>query len=114
MKENLVDFSDPERVIVSFGSQREALIDGIRHNLLTVTVKLCAQGIIPKETYEKASNEMHTPTIRTMEVLDAVESKMRIQPSIFTKFIHILESEPFLHTLADLLIKSYSKWSIKF
>ena len=104
-----MDFSDSERAIASFKSQREALIDGIRHNLLTVTVKLYAQGIIPKETYEKALNEMHTSTIRTMEVLDAVESKIRIQPSVFTNFIHILESEPFLCTLSDLLVKSYCK-----
>ena len=95
----------------TFRSQREALKDIISNDLPSMTNKLYAQRIISKETYDKALNEMHTPTIRTMALLDAIESKITAEPLNFIKFISILNSEPYCHDLADMLIKNYCKSS---
>ena len=103
------DFSDPDRAVSSFISQRGALNDMISNDLVNVANKLYAQNIIPQGTYENATYKMHTPTERAVELLNAVESKIRTVPTIFTKFISILESEPYFEQLADSLVKSYRK-----
>ena len=106
------DFSDPNRAVSSFISQRGALNDMISNDLDNVANKLYAQNIIPQGIHSKASYKMHDPTTRTMALLGAVESKIRVEPSAFSKFISILESEPYFQSLADSLVESYRKCQI--
>ena len=90
--------------------QRETLKLIIRNDLSNITHKLYAKDIISEETYYRALNELCTTNIRTMEVLNALESKMRVESSIFTEFVNILESDPYTSSLADELIQSYSEF----
>ena len=108
-KPQLRDFSDPDRAVSSFISQRRAMTDMISNDLVNVANKLCEEGIIPQGVYKKALYEMHTPANRTVALLDAVESNIRVDPSVFTKFISILKSEPYFQSLADSLMESYRK-----
>ena len=44
---------------------------------------------------------------RGVTVLDSVQSKLKGEPSDFSKFVVILESEPYLRSQAEQLVKNY-------
>ena len=100
---------DSHKAVSTFRRLRETLNDIISNDLSNVTNALYARQLISNETKNKALNEAHTTTVRTIPLLDAVESKMRLKASIFAEFVHILDSEPYLHELADELVQSYCK-----
>ena len=103
---------DPNKAITSFLHNREDLRRILCAELLRVTGELYAKGIISTETHTKASHLMYTPDERSMILLNAVESKMRVESSIFTEFVHILESEPYTNFLANALVQSYSELAL--
>ena len=104
---------EPGKALQSFISQHQALQDIICHDLVSVAGKLYSRGIISHTTHSYATNpKVYTPEDRTTELLKAVESQIRVRPSIFKEFIFILESEPYTSSLADELIQSYSEFVI--
>lgn len=50
----------------------------------------------------------HTQAHRTLVLLNTIESRIAVDPAAFVKFVQILESEPHLNDLADLLIRDYN------
>ena len=71
-------------------SQRETLQE-ICQDLDSVAGKLYSRGIISNTTHSYATNKVYTPEDRTTELLNAVESQIRVKPSVFKEFIFILD-----------------------
>ena len=68
---------------------------------------LFAEFMIPKSIQQKVCNEHKDVNERGVALLDCVESRLEVMPSDLTKVVDILESEPFLRSLADRLVDSY-------
>ena len=54
-------------------------------------------------------NQAQIPSVRTIDLLNAVEDKIKNEPWAFSEFVKILESEPSLKSLASELVRSYLK-----
>ena len=63
--------------------------------------------MIPEGIKEKACNQNLSTNERGVAVLDSVQSKLKGEPSNFNKFVVILESEPYIRSQAEQLIKNY-------
>ena len=63
--------------------------------------------MIPQGIKEKACKDNLDSNERGVALLDSVQSKLEGEPSNFSKFVVILESEPYLRSQAEQLIKSY-------
>ena len=98
---------DSTVAINAFRSQHKLLLNLIRHCLPSVTSSLFAEFMIPQEVYDKASNQCLDINERGVALLDCVQSKLEGVPSDFTKFIIILESNSYLKSQAENLVKSY-------
>ena len=65
--------------------------------------------MIPEGIKEKACNQRLDSNERGVALLDSVQSKFEGEPSDFSKFVAILESEPYLRSQAEQLVKNYCK-----
>ena len=65
--------------------------------------------MIPESIKEKACNQHLDSNDRSVALLDSVQSKLEGEPSDFSKFVVILESEPYFRSQAKQLVKSYSE-----
>ena len=63
--------------------------------------------MIPQGIKEKACNQNLDSNERGVALLDSVQSKLKGEPSDFGKFVVILESEPYLRSQAEQLVKNY-------
>ena len=106
---------DPVKAVSAFKSQRGELSTTIIHNDLITNIanKLFVKYIIPKKTFEEAINTSLSKTDRTVALLNAIEARIEVQPSDFTKFVDILDSESYFSTLIERLVHSYNS-SCKF
>ena len=52
-------------------------------------------------------NQAQIPSVRTIDLLNAVEDRIKVEPWVFTEFVEILESEPSWRSLASELVRSY-------
>ena len=93
----------------SFRSQRELLLNLIRHCLHSLTNALWAKGLISPDIKEKTLNDMLSMSVRGIALLDCIEAKIKVQPTVYATVVNILESEPFLEALAKVLVHSYCK-----
>ena len=93
--------------IKAFRSQRTLVLNLIRQSLISVANSLYAEFMIPREVYEKASNQSLGSNERGVALLDSVQSKLEGEPSDFIKFVVILESDSYLRSQAEKLVKSY-------
>ena len=101
---------DPVAAVGSFRSQRELLLNLIRHSLSTLANSLYAQRIISREVYEKACNENRSSSERGGALLECVEARIEVQPLDFTRMVRILESDAFLEVLVEKLVQSYREF----
>ena len=93
--------------VATFRSQRDLMLNLIRHCLPSLANSLYAKAMIPSEIYERACNETRGRSERGVALLDCIEAKLEMGPSNFTTIINILQQEPFLKELADKLIHTY-------
>ena len=100
---------DPAVAISALRSRRTYLIRLFRHCLPSLSNSLLSESIIPREVCEQACNQTLGSTERVGSLLDSVESRVEVVPSDFTTFVHILESERYLESLAEGLVNAYSK-----
>lgn len=100
---------DPKAAVGCFRSQRGLLLNLLRHCLPTLSQSLLAECLIPRDVYEKANNQFLGTSERTGALLDCVEARIECLPSDFLKVVSILESEPFLRSLADEMVQHYRK-----
>ena len=64
--------------------------------------------MIPEGIKEKACNQVFGSNERCVALLlDSIQTKLEVEPSNFIKFVAILESEPFLRSQAEQLVKNY-------
>ena len=63
--------------------------------------------MIPKDIKEKACNQALGSTERGVALLDSVQTKLEVEPSDFARLVDILESEPYLRSQAEQLVKNY-------
>ena len=99
---------DPVKAVSAFKSQLGKLSTIIRNDLTNIAIKLYADSIIPQKTLDEATNRSLGKNDRTVALLNAIEAKIEVRPSDFTKLVNILDSEPYLSTLAEGLVHSYN------
>jgi hypothetical protein len=63
--------------------------------------------MISQDVCEKACNPCLGSNERGRALLDCIEAGVRALPSGFTKFVRILEADPFLESQAEELVKCY-------
>ena len=63
--------------------------------------------MIPQDVYDKATNQSLVPNDRGAALLDCIQSRLAAKPSDFTHLVVILESDPYLRSLAEQLVQSY-------
>ena len=93
--------------INAFRSQRELLLNPIRHCLPPLANSLFGKTMIPGCVCEKACNQSLSSNEKGVALLDCIQSRLEVKPSDFTNLVSILESEPFLKDLAEKLVKEY-------
>ena len=93
-----------------FRSQRGVLLNLIRHCLPSLANSLLAEGIIPVDVYDDVNNPMLNKSQRSGALLECVEARIEVIPSDLGKVVHILESEPFLKSLATKLVHTYCEY----
>ena len=98
---------DSTVAIKAFRSQHALLLDHIRHCLPSLASSLFSEFMIPEGIKEKACNQNLSTNERGVAVLDSVQSKLKGEPSDLSKFVVILESEPYLRSQAEQLVKNY-------
>ena len=98
---------DSTVAINAFSSQHNLLLNLIRHCLPSLASSLYAKSMIPEDIKEKACNQNLGSNERGVALLDSVQSKLEGEPSNFSKFVAILESEPYLRSQAEQLVKNY-------
>ena len=79
--------------------------------LISFANKLYADSIISQKTFEEATNSNLDKGDRTVTLLSAIEARIEVHPSDFTKLVNILDSEPNLSTLTEGLVHSYCKFN---
>jgi len=93
--------------VYSLQSQRELLLNLIRHCLLSVSNSLWTKQLISQDVRESISNNFIGSNQRSVLLLQCIEAKIKTDPSAYVHVIDILESEPFLESLAGELVRSY-------
>ena len=99
---------DPVKAVSAFKSQRGELGTLICNDLTNIANKLYADSIIPQKTLDEAINSSLGKDDRTVALLSAIEAKIEVRPSDFTKLVNILDSDPYFSTLAEGLVHSYN------
>ena len=99
---------DPVKAVSAFKSQRGKLSTFICNDLTNIANKLYADSIIPQKTLDEVTNSSLGKDDRTVALLSAIEAKINVRPSDFTKLVNILDSEPYLSTLTERLVHSYN------
>ena len=79
------------------------LIDGIKHHLTDIVPVLYEKDLIGEETKDKAMLLVLTPATKAMEVIDAMQAKIKSDPRQFGTLLNVLRSIPALCYLCDLL-----------
>ena len=100
---------DPTVAVEAFKKQRVLLLNLIRHCLPSLTNSLHAEFMIPQDVYDKATNNVISENERGLVLLDCIEGKIVEDSSNLKKIVNILESERFLASQAEQLVKGYSK-----
>ena len=99
---------NPVKAVSTFKSQRGKLSTFICNDLTNIANKLYADSIIPQKTLDEVTNSSLGKDDRTAALLSAIEAKINVRPSDFTKLVNILDSEPYLSTLAEGLVHNYN------
>lgn len=89
---------DPVMAASFFKTQRNLLLNLIRHCLFTLADRLYSKCLIPQEAYDEVCNENLNKTRRGGVLLDCIEARLAAVPADFTKVVTIFESEPFLES----------------
>ena len=63
--------------------------------------------MIPNDIREKCSNQNLDSNEKGVVLLDCILSKIEREPSDFIKFVIILESDGYLSSMAEKLVKRY-------
>ena len=98
---------DSTVAIKAFRSQHALLLNLIRHCLPSLASSLFAEFMIPQGVYDKAGNQSLSFTERGKDLLDCVGLKIEESSSNLEKVVAILESEPYLRSQAEQLVKNY-------
>ena len=93
--------------IKAFIYQHALLLNLIRHCLPSLASSLFAEFMIPQGVYDKSGNQNLDFTERGKDLLDCVRLKIEESSSNLKKFVAILESEPYLRSQAEQLVKNY-------
>ena len=87
--------------------QRGLLRNLFRHCLPTLADALFSEGVIPEDLKMRACNMYLDANVRSVELLDCIEARVRAVPSDFTKFIGILKEERLFESQPEELIRRY-------
>ena len=88
------------------------LIDGIKHHLTDIIPVLYQEDLIGEETKHKAKSLVLTPVERAMEVLDAMQARIKSDPIQFCTLLKVLRSKQALCYLTDVLENKQSETGI--
>ncbi len=77
---------------------------------LQLSDKLYSNDIISQETNDRVFLPVHTTTEKNRVLLDAIEARLKINPSDFWTLVATLEEDTVLKTLAGRLRSTYRKY----
>ena len=72
--------------------------------------ELHAQNIIPAAVRDAAAYMMHEKGARTLKLLIAVESKIKVDPGAFEVFLSVLAKRTSMSDLCERMKDTYSEW----
>ena len=72
--------------------------------------ELYAENIIPPAVRDTVTYVMHEESARTMKLLIAVESKIRVNPGAFNVFLSVLAKRPSMSDLCGRMKDTYGEW----
>lgn len=79
------------------------LIEGIKHELPTLVTALYQADLIGDDTKDAALSSLVTERAKATKVVDALQSRIRNNPSDFFVLVEVLRANPALSYLADIL-----------
>ena len=106
---SLPSIIDAAVAINAFRRNYSDLSNIIHDTLPSLANDLFAKSIITNKVREKVLNTSLGTIDRAATLLDATQTKIRVNPSDFIAFIEILDSEPYLKSTAKRLVQSYCK-----
>ena len=71
--------------------------------------ELYAENIIPPAVRDAAAYVMHERGVRTLNLLAAVESQIKVDPGMFNKFLSVLAKRSPMSDLCSRMKDTYSK-----
>ena len=71
--------------------------------------ELYAEKIIPAAVRDAAAYVMHERGMRTSNLLIAVESRIKVDPGTFNKFLSVLAKRPAMSDLCRRMMDAYGK-----
>ncbi len=77
---------------------------------LRLSDKLYSSDIISQETNDRVFLPVHTATEKNRVLLDAIEARLKTNPSDFWTLVATLEEDTVLKTLAGRLRSTYRKY----
>ena len=72
--------------------------------------ELYAENIIPPAVRDAVTYPMHEKSARTMKLLIAVESKIKVDPGVFNMFLSVLAKQPSMSDLCRRMKDTYGEW----
>ena len=98
-----------DRALAAFTSRRDALNTLLSSSVIQIASQLYNRSLILPADMEAARNNMQLASVRTIQLLDTVETRIRAEPQSFIEFVRIIESKPALRTQAAELVRAYGK-----
>ena len=72
--------------------------------------ELYAENIIPPAVRDTVTYPMHEKSARTMKLLIAVESKIKVDAGVFNMFLSVLAKQPSMSDLCGRMKDTYGEW----
>ena len=108
----LTESTRAEEASEAFREHRADLLIAVTDPLILAN-SLYAKRIISRETLDHVMFKAHTPAEKNMPIFDAVEARIKTNPSDFSTVLDILSGNPQLHIFARCLQQSYGEFSIE-
>ena len=95
-----------------FRSQRDVLLNLLRHCLPTIAGKLYAKFLSPQDVHDDALNRNLKSSERVTAVLDCIEARIKFVGADFKAIIDIFNSESFLQSPTKEIIRKFCEFLV--
>ena len=95
-----------------FRRKRDVLLNLIRHCLPSLSNALYSGFLIPEDVKDVCTNCAMKSKERTITLLDCLQDTIEVNPQDFAKIVNILDSERYLSSQANDLVKEYCEYTM--